>query len=245
MQVAAAASNALGECVEIAGRLGLELGLNQFLVNAGAVQRLGGFSCGGQRVHQGEREARGVRVRGHQPSPPVHGVSSPALRFGVLRELFQCPSVLPGQVDPLLIHPALELWRVAQVETVQEGSAVELDGAEPIAPAQGVSEQVDVAADDRGIETDGVGAAEHRFAELGADGVDQLLEIVSRLALAGLGPEKSQHLVAAYSALARGGHQREKRQPTAVRHDAGTPAVGQRQSAEGFKLVHSRPLRRA
>ena len=129
MQVAAAGSNALGECVEIGGRLGLELGLNQSLVNAGAVQRLGGLPCGGQRVHQGEREARGVRVRGHQPSPPVHGVSSPALRFGVLRELFQCPSVLPGQVDPLLIHPALELRRVAQVEAVQEGSAVELDGA--------------------------------------------------------------------------------------------------------------------
>ena len=113
-----------------------------------------------------------------------------------------------GEPIALAVHPALELGRVIQVEAIEEGTAVQRDGAIGRARAERLLEGDHVTLDRRGVELELVAGGEDRLrAQCLAQGMDRLVEEpASRLALT-LGPEPGHELVAAHRARTGAGEQ--------------------------------------
>ena len=91
-----------------------------------------------------------------------------------------------------------------------------LDGSLEIAAIERVGEGTDIAGDHTRVQTHGIRAGEHRLADRAAEGVQQLVQRMSRARLRRVGPEEQQELVATATLLTGGRQHRKQRQSSAV-----------------------------
>src|SRR5207302_10112700 len=143
----------------------------------------------------------------------------------------------------LRFQPALELFRPAQIEAVQERPRVERDGRRIVATLEGVFEGLHVARDDGRIEHE-LGRAENEIGlmEVTAQRVAGLLQKTARVLGVGVRPQVGDELVPGEAALARSGEEREERERLALlgRADASRVVDGYRQAAERLEVQHTR-----
>ena len=112
------------------------------------------------------------------------------------------------QPTALRFQPALELFRPAQIEAVQERPRVERDGRRIVATLEGVFEGLHVARDDGRIEHE-LGRAENEIGlmEVTAQRVAGLLQQTARVLGVGVRPQVGDELVSGEAALLSGGEQ--------------------------------------
>ena len=131
----------------------------------------------------------------------------PPRRACLACQRLESPEHLFRQPGPLAFHPALELFRLAQEESVKEWPSVQRDRGRMVAALQGCVEQSYVAADDGGVEPQ-LGRAQEQLGgvQVAAQGVAGLLQQVAPVRGVALGPQVCDELVAT-DALLRGGEE--------------------------------------
>ena len=131
---------------------------------------------------------------------------------------------------------SLELRRVLQPEAVEERAAIEPRRGLVCALLHRLLELRHVAGDELGIELEG-GASEEDLvaAERAADGVERLVERVTRRFRLAVGPEQREQLLAARAPAAGGGDDGEQRQ---------TPPLGGRPGVQLAVLLEDEPAER-
>jgi hypothetical protein len=221
--------------------LGLQVLPHQSRVHAGELERSHAIARSHQRLDEAERRAGANRLRRGETAPPPGGGGMVPSRGRGPGESLQHGGVLPGVAEPLGVLPALELGRVLQPESVEEGAPVEPCRSLVSTLLHRLLEFGDVAGDQLGIELERGAAQEHLVAaERPPDGVERLVERVARGLRVAVRPEERQEPLAAGSAAAGRGDHGEQREPAPLGGRPGVqlPVLLEDESAERIEAQH-------
>ena len=185
-------------------------------VALGELQRRGMVARGGESADATRRVSAAQRFDVGERAPPARRQLVLPGRVRAPGESFECAHMAGRETRALALDPPLELWRIAQVESVEKGPAEHLCSRPGVATRQRLVEFVDVATDDVAIEAQGIHPGEHRLVDRAAKRIDQLVERVTGAGLGGLGPEECEQLVTASAALTRRRQHGQQRQAAAV-----------------------------
>ena len=198
----------LGERHHLTVGRGFQLLLQQHLIHPGMLQRPGAIADRDERFHQPDRHLRVERILGSQLARPLHRRHLVAAFSGPPGQPLECGGVIPSEPRPLLLQPALELRGVGEMEPVQEGADVLRGRPLELARPDSEGERREVAGDQLGVEPQVPGAQEYLVrAHLLAEGVQGLIESLTRPLLIGFRPEHAEQPVACHPLLARSRHQ--------------------------------------
>ena len=203
---------------------GAQFFLDQRLVDPGVLERRCPVPGSHERLHQSDGDARVERVLGAEPPPPLDSLQTVAPVSRAPGQALEHGAVVPGQLRPLLLQPALELGCVGEVKSVEEGAGI-LPGRlfQPVCP-EGGREQGDVTGDEVGVEPEVLGAQEDLVrAHLLAEGVEGLVEPLPRPLLVGLGPDHRKQAVPGHAPVAGGREQGEQGQAPGLGRGAAEP----------------------
>ncbi len=89
---------------------------------------LGSVSRLGKRLHQGQRDARVVRIVARQPAPPVGCVRHASLGPCLLGQALQHLRVSPSQPVAHAVDPLFQLGCVLEVNPIHERTGIESGG---------------------------------------------------------------------------------------------------------------------
>ena len=207
--------------------------------------RAGTISGGDERLHETRRESRVERFeRGNLP-PPGNGLSGVAARERRARQRLERSNVLVPEHRSLALGPARESIGGRQMESVEERSGVQGHCACVVAaPRNGRCELGDVTRNERWIEAQLLRSRDDVFgAQVFAKRIDGLGKCLRAAFAVGVGPEESEHLVAAHAAFARACEEREDGHAPRLRGGAGERlpvAVADRQPSECVNADHAR-----
>jgi len=82
-------------------------------------------------------------------TPEVARLPECARQFQLKRPSLNRTPETGGELLARLVYPMFELWRVADVEAIEEGAAIQMDCGGPVRPADRLFERTDVATDAR------------------------------------------------------------------------------------------------
>ena len=180
------------------------------MIRFAELQRLDALAGVIERPHQADCRSCAERIDPCQLPPVVGPRLGPPRRACLACQRLESPEHPFCKPGALAFHPALELFRLAQEESVKERPAVQRDRGRLVAALQGFVEQAYVAADDGGVEPQ-LGGAEEQIGgvQVAAQGVAGLLQQVAPVRGVALGPQVCDELVAT-DALLRGGEEGEE-----------------------------------
>ncbi len=210
---------------------------HETLVDVALPERAGHVAARSQRAHESHRRRCIEWIEGGGRAPPLdrsvgrRGVGQPDGR-----------RVRPaGEDAALLVDPPGEFGRIGYVHAVEEGSAVEGEGARPVAGLQRGVEGECVAGDPAGREAERRTGRQRVAAERAAGRVERLVEQVARGRLIALGPEEGEGLVARQPDRPRAGEHGEQQElpPLHGRAPRRIVVVDDREAAKGEESPHA------
>ena len=225
-------------------RRGSRLLLEKRFVRSSMLDGFGRLARGHERGHEAERALGAERIERREPAPPVGCRPVVAARGGLLRQGCERVAALLFELRALRRHPALELARFAEIEAVQERSAVAVDSTSQLATLERVVKGLDVARDGGRVQPQ-FGRAEEQLVlvEVPAEGVAGLSQQAPAVRCVGFRPEVGDDLVATQAAGVSGEQGKEGERLALGRRARGGSAVGlDGQPAERPQLDHADPV---
>jgi hypothetical protein len=130
-----------------------------------------------QRLHQVQCRLAVQRVPRSSADPPAHRLRRLTPGFGFPGQLFQPFPIDQGQARPPGLRPLFQLSRAIQMNSIEEGTLIQVDRLAGVAGFQRDLEPRHVALDQAGIEAEVILPQNQvRGFELVAQGMDGLLE---------------------------------------------------------------------
>jgi hypothetical protein len=161
------------------------------------LERSGMITSAQERAHDTYRVIAANGISLPELAPPTDCRRVIMRGFCLPGQLLQCTGVAPLQTCTLSIQPLLELGRVAEIKTIEKRPSIRIHPCFEIATLERALELGDIAADNIGIQADGIHAREYVLVYRAADRVQQLFQRVPRVRLRRVGPEEKEQLIAA------------------------------------------------
>jgi hypothetical protein len=149
-------------------------------------------------------------------SPAMNSTGVVVLGFGLLREPFERDRISALEACTLGIHPLLELRNVAEIEAIQEFSAVLPERCGKITTRERRLKITDVTGDDCRVQPNWIDAVENVVVYRAADCIEKLLEGMSRARLSGIRPEEKMQLIPAASFITSRCEHGKQRKPAVL-----------------------------